>query len=131
LYQIKRGKLKMPAEQICLDIIRGDSWSRKLYFSDLSGNIIDITGWKIYFMAKFKIDDLDSAAVITKTITSFDNPTSGEATLSLSSVDTDIEGSFLYSIKVITNNMVGVAKEAITVLTGVLNISSRVIQTTS
>lgn len=112
----------MSIEQICLDIKRGDSWSRIMYFQDGDNSPIDITGWEIRFTVKSKIDDLDPAAVISKIITVFSNPTAGEAEISLSTTDTNQSiGSYLFDIQVKTN-----LGEVITVLEGIINISQDV-----
>ncbi len=110
------------AEQVCLSIKRGDSWSRTLYFQDGDGAAIDITGWEIRFTVKAKIDDLDSAAVISKIITVFTDPTAGEAGISLSTTDTNqVIGSYLFDIQAKTN-----LGQVTTVLEGIINISQDV-----
>lgn len=117
----------MPAEQICLDIMRGDTWSRTLYFQDIKGAAYDITGWTIFFTAKAEIDDPDSSAVISKTITTFSNPTAGEADIELTSTDTNQEiGSYVYDIQVKT-----LSGDIITVMEGIMNISKDVTTRTS
>lgn len=119
------------AEQINLILKRGDSWTSTFYFEDEDGNDIDITGWKVYFLIKEKIDDLDAAAKIIKTITSHTAPLSGETTIELSSTDTNLSGNYLFGIKVITDNMVGINPEAITVLEGTIVFEDRIVQATS
>ena len=115
------------AEQVCLSIKRGDSWSRTLYFQDGDGNPIDITGWTVFFTAKAKADDLDAAAIISKTITVFTDPTGGEAGISLSSTDTNQDiGSFLWDIQVKTN-----LGQIITVAEGILTITKDITIRTS
>jgi hypothetical protein len=112
----------MPLEQVCLEIKRGDSWSRTIYFEDASNARINITGWEIRFTVKAKIDDLDSAAVISKIITVFSDPTNGEAEVSLTSLDTNQTiGSYLFDLQVKTN-----LSEVYTVLEGIMNISQDV-----
>lgn len=119
-------------EQTTLEIIKKDSFERTLIFEDSKGNRLDITDWKVYFMAKTNINDVDGSAVITKTITSHSNATNGETILSLSSSDTNIAvGNYYYSIKVITDETVGVAAEALTILNGMLDIQDCVIQAVS
>jgi hypothetical protein len=118
----------MPVEQICLSIKRGDTWTRPIYFQDENGNAKDITGWKIYFLVKAKIDDLDSAAVISKIITVFSDPINGEAWIELTSTDTNLLGNYLFACKVITPNMIGITKEGITVLEGIITFTDRVVQ---
>jgi len=109
----------MPLEQVCLEIKRGDSWSRIIYFEDASNARIDITGWTVFFTMKAKADDLDAAAIISKTITVFSDPTSGEAEISLTSTDTaQVIGSYLFDLQIKTNN-----NEIYTVLEGIINIT--------
>lgn len=117
-------------ESVNLIIKRGDSWSRTLYFEDEDGVDIDITGWKIYFMVKDKIDDLDTAAKINKTAT-LSSPTSGEATIELTSTDTDLLGNYLFAIAAITDTTIGITLEKITVLEGTINFTNRIIQAVS
>ena len=118
-------------EQINLQIKKNDTWSRTLYFENEDKEDIDITGWKIYFMVKAKIDDADTAAVISKTITTFSAATAGEAEIELTSTDTALLGNYLFSIKVITDNMVGATKEAITVLEGTIDFLNTIILATT
>jgi hypothetical protein len=117
-------------EQVNLIIKRGDSWSRTIYFEDEDGNDLDITGWKIYFMVKEEIDDADNAAVISK-IATLSNPTAGEATIELTSSDTNLSGNFIFGIKAITDVAIGTTKEAITVLEGTVVFTDRVVQAVS
>ena len=118
------------AEQINLQLKKGDSWSRTLYFEDEDGEDLDITGWKIYFMVKSKIDDLDAAAVIS-VLGTITVPLAGEATVELSSAHTNLSGNYLFGIKVITDNTIGGAAEAITVLEGTIVFEDRVVQATT
>jgi len=117
----------MGVEQSCLSIKRGDTWSRTIYFEDEDGVAIDITGWTVFFTVKAKADDLDAAAVISKTITVFTDPTNGEAGISLTSTDTNQTiGSYLFDIQVKTN-----LAEIITVLEGILTITKDITIRTS
>jgi len=117
-------------EQINLQIKKNDTWTRTLYFENEDKEDIDITGWKIYFMVKEKIDDTDANAKISKTAT-LSSPLTGEATIELSSTDTALLGNYLFAIKAITDNMVGVTKEAITVLEGTIDFTNRIIEAVS
>jgi hypothetical protein len=106
-------------EQANIEIKRGDTWSKILYFEDNNCVHIDITGWTIYFTAKLDITDSDGDAEIEKTITVFSNPLNGEAELSLSSEDTDLAtGNYFYDIQVKTN-----LDEIYTIVEGVLTIT--------
>lgn len=117
----------MPIEQICLNIKRGDSWSRTMYFEDNDGSPIDITGWTIFLTVKAKEDDADVDAVISKTITVFSNPTAGEAVIELTPTDTNqIIESYVFDIQVKTS-----AGEIYTIIEGILNISQDITTRTS
>ena len=117
----------MAVEQICLQIKRGDTWSRTIYFEDEDGARIDITGWTIFLTVKENANDLDSAAKISKTITVLSNPTNGEAEIELTSTDTaqTIE-NYLFDIQVKTDD-----GEIYTVLEGVLTITQDITTRTS
>ena len=87
------------------NIYRKDDASYKLIFKDKStGDAINITGWTVMFYLKNKSEDLDSAAILTKTVTSFDSPTSGIAIVELTSTDTDRVGNFAYKFVAIDSN---------------------------
>ena len=59
----------------------------------------DITGWTFYFVAKEKMDDADSSALIMKEIITHTNPTQGKTTIELEPTDTDIScKNYHYSI---------------------------------
>jgi len=106
-------------EQANIEIKRGDTWSKILYFEDDHCVHIDITGWTIYFTAKLDITDSDGDAEIEKTINTFENPLNGEAELSLTSEDTDLAtGNYFYDIQVKTN-----LDEIYTIVEGVLTIT--------
>ena len=117
----------MSVSQICLNIKRGDSWSRTLYFQDGDGAPIDITGWTVFFTVKAKIDDPDTSAIIAKTIIIFDNPTAGEAGIALTSDNTDKPiGSYLWDLQIKTN-----LGQITTVAEGILTITQDITIRTS
>ena len=62
---------------------------------------IDITDYTLYFIVKEKKSDLDSAAKLTKTITSHTDAVNGETELYLSMEDTNSLpiGQYYYSIE--------------------------------
>ena len=114
------------AESINLQIKRGDTWSRTIYFEDENGVRKDITGWLIFFTMKVKADDLDTAATtIAKTI-SPSNPLEGEAEISLTSTDTKDIGNYIFDIQIKTN-----LNEIITVLEGTITITQDITIRTS
>ena len=117
----------MGVESVCLQIKRGDTWSRTIYFEDADGNPININGWTVFFTVKAKTDDPDSAAIISKTITVFSNPNAGEAEIALSSTDTaQVIENYLFDIQIKTSN-----NEIITVLEGILTITQDITTRTS
>lgn len=118
-------------EQVNLVIKKNDTWTRTFYFENEDKEPLDITGWKVYFMVKEKINDADIDAKISKTITTFASPTTGEATIELSSTDTNLLGNYLFAVKVITPKMVGLTNEAITILEGTIDFTDRIVQATS
>ena len=114
-------------EQVCIQIKRGDTWSKTMYFENEDGARIDITGWTIFLTVKAKASDLDTSAVISKTLTTFSDPTNGEAEISLTPTDTNQAiASYVYDIQVKTN--VG---EIYTIVEGILTITKDITQRTS
>lgn len=88
-----------PQKKPDLLLIRGDS--KSIGFS-VSG--IDLTGKTVFFTVKPILGDddpADSEAVISKEITSHDNPTAGHTIIALSKDDTDITpGEYYYDIQI-------------------------------
>jgi len=80
-----------------LEIIRKSTKTYELQFKK-SGATVDITGWTVYFTVKEAMEDSDALAKIAKTITSFDNATTGIALIELSVSDTNITaGNYWYA----------------------------------
>ena len=67
-----------------MEVIRRDDCDFELTFKDVDGNVINLTGSTVFFTVKRHVDDDDDDAVISKTITSFEDPTSGEEQASVS-----------------------------------------------
>ena len=109
-----------------IEVTRGNTYKRKLYFKD-NGSILPITGWKVLFTVKEKISDTDgvtgSTALIEKSITSHTDAAGGLTTLSLTTTDTDkTPGNYIYDIKIITTDSVDeltIVEGAFTILQGV------------
>jgi len=81
-----------------LELLRKSTKTYELQFKK-DGASVDITGWTVYFTIKEEMEDEDADAKLAKTITSFDNATSGIALIELSIVDTDITaGNYWYSM---------------------------------
>jgi len=72
-----------------LSVFRGDTQVYNITFKDENDVAIDITGWTLFMTVKINENDPDSSAIISKTVTSFPDPTNGKATISLSPTDTD------------------------------------------
>lgn len=104
-----------------LKVKRGDTKTWTLYFYDENGGYVDITGYTIFFTAKTNPSDVDASAIISKTITSHSNPTSGETTISLTTTDTANVASLVFDIQVKT-----ATGDIYTILEGTLNISKDV-----
>lgn len=79
-----------------MEVIRRDDCDFELTFKDVDGNVINLTGSTVFFTVKRHVDDDDDDAVISKTITSFEDPTSGVALLQLSKTDTDLPAKAYY-----------------------------------
>lgn len=83
-----------------LTVIRRDDSDFELTFTDVDGNIIDLTDGTVFFTAKKRKSDLDDDAIIEKEIFDFDHPTTGICILSLTSSETDITpGNYWYDIQ--------------------------------
>jgi len=87
-------------EQVSLSIKRGDTKRYTVYFRDEAGSLVDITGWTVFFTVKENITDTDPNAKISKTITDHSDPTNGESTIELTSVDTNLDGNYLFDIQI-------------------------------
>ena len=86
-----------------IEVYRGDDKSISLTFTDkATGLAEDITGWTVYFTVKeaYDNDPTDSAALITKDVTSHTAPTSGQTAIALTDTNTNISpGSYFYDIQ--------------------------------
>lgn len=83
----------------------GDTWERNLKFTDQNDNNIDITGWTIVLTIKEQRSDADSDALFQKTVTSHNNATAGETSVTLTATETeDLLGDYWYDIKYKTDS---------------------------
>lgn len=86
-----------------IDIFRGNDHVLDLVFDD-GGNpasAIDITGYTFLFAVKRKTDIKkdDSAALITKDVTTHSDPTNGISEIELTDSDTDLEpDTYIYGV---------------------------------
>jgi hypothetical protein len=88
-----------------IEVIRGDDVSLKLTFTDINGNAIDLTDTTVFFTVKKKLSDTDDEALISKTIDTFDDPTTGIMTILISDTETDLKsGSYYYDVQLKDEN---------------------------
>lgn len=75
----------------CKDLVRLRRSTRAIELIFTKDKVaLDITGWKIYFTAKTKMEDTDGNAVINKVITPT-NPTTGKVLIEFTAEDTDLD----------------------------------------
>lgn len=87
-----------------IEVIRGDDVSMSLTFRDNDGDLIDITGYTVFFTVKDHLAKPDTEALIEKSTTSHTDPTNGQTTIELTSTDTDIdEGLYDYDFQLKTD----------------------------
>jgi hypothetical protein len=89
-----------------ISVKKGMDKTFNINIKDSSGNAKDITGWTVYFMVKSDLDDADSDAKISKTITSHDNPTGGVTSFSVDREDTeDLDAdTYFYDIQIVNSS---------------------------
>lgn len=80
--------------------IKGDTYPIDIQLERVDGSLIDITGSTIFFTVKRNLEDEDSDALISKDITSFSSPLTGEFSIPLISTDVDYIGEFFYDVKI-------------------------------
>jgi len=85
-----------------ISVIRGDSRTIQVTFTDSSNQPVDLTGAELFFTVNASSDPTDdSSAAIHKTVSVFTDPTSGVATISLSGTDTDIDPkTYFYDVQI-------------------------------
>jgi hypothetical protein len=71
-----------------VDLVRGDSKTYTLSFTDGGGTAINITTWVIYYTVKEELNDTDAQAAIRKIITVHTDPTHGISDIVLENSDT-------------------------------------------
>lgn len=82
-------------------IKRGNAKTYSVTLKDKNGNAVDVTGWTVYFTVKKSVNDKDSKAVISKTVT-FTDALNGIGKVTFTAADTDkTEGTYYYDVKVI------------------------------
>jgi hypothetical protein len=83
-------------------LYRGDNREYNLTFTNINGEAIDITNWKIYFTVKKNYNDNDNQAIIKKDITIHYDPRNGKTKIILLPVDTDnlVPNRYYYDIQI-------------------------------
>lgn len=81
-----------------ITIVRGDTHTIHMNFK-ANGQPLDLTGTIVFFTVKQDLNTPDSLAQIAKTISSFDDPESGEVDITLTEEDTDTVGEYFYDIQ--------------------------------
>jgi hypothetical protein len=90
-----------------IQIIKRDSYSFPVFFTDADCNKLDITGYTLFFTVKAlaDLDKDDTSAKIQKIITEHTDPEEGESLITLESDDTDISaGTYWYDIQLKCSN---------------------------
>ena len=109
-----------------MDIIKRDDSDFELTFTDVDGEIIDLTDGVVFFTVKKNVTDADDDAILQKEIDYFEHPATGVCTFSLTPTDTDIlPGDYYFDIQLknksnrISSSAVGkfIVKQDITVRT--------------
>lgn len=90
--------------QVVLEYTRGDDISIPIQIVDENDLPLDISDWTVFFTVKQKLSDVDDDAKIKKTITSHTDPTNGETQIALSRSDSNLIGSYLFDLQVLTDN---------------------------
>jgi hypothetical protein len=80
--------------------VKGDTYSLDITIEYANGNAVNLTGATVFFTVKRNIQDTDAQALISKTITSFTSPTTGQVSITLLAADVDYVGEFYYDVKV-------------------------------
>lgn len=86
-----------------IDAIRGDSRNIRVAFQQNDGTAYNITGGKVFFtVSRVGAPVNDSAAVISKLVTTHTDATAGETTISLTPSDTNITpGVYWYDVQLV------------------------------
>lgn len=84
-----------------IEIIRGDDVALNLHFKDSDGVDINITGYKVYFTVKRRLNDSDTAALVKVDVTTHTTPVTGRTVIPLVNTTTDdlAEGTYYYDLQ--------------------------------
>lgn len=90
-----------------IQIIKRDSYTFPIFFTDEACREIDITDYTLFFTVKLfaDLDKADTEAKIQKVVTEHTDPEKGESLITLESDDTDISaGTYWYDIQLKCSN---------------------------
>ena len=93
--------------------VKGDTFNLDIQILNDAGEAIDLTGATVFFTVKRNLQDTDSLALISKTITSHSNPTNGETSITFTSTDVEYIGEFYDDVKIkdVSNKITSVFKD--------------------
>ena len=80
--------------------IKGDTYNLDIQILNSSEIAIDLTGCTVFLTVKRNLQDADSLALISKTVTSHTSPTTGETSFNFIASDVNYIGEFYYDIKI-------------------------------
>lgn len=89
-----------------IEMIRGDTRTITATFVDSDGVAIDLTGGTVFFTVNASSEPTDdTSAIVEKDVTSFSDPTSGVATITLDSADTNsaTPGTYWYDCQFVSS----------------------------
>ena len=110
-----------------LQVVRGDTKSYLLHFTDGAGADRNISGWTIFMTVSNELTaSSDTRAKIQKTVTSHTDPTHGKTTITLTSTDTNLIGDYYYDIQIKRDSTV-----IETILVGVISFTADVTKRTT
>lgn len=116
-----------------LEVIQNDTKTWRLLITDNNSVAIDITDYLVFFTVKNKVTDLDTSALIQKTITcpSGTDSQGGIVYISLTTTDTNIAlGNYTYDIKMQKNDNGSIAWRK-TIVNGQFRVNLTVTKRTS
>jgi hypothetical protein len=88
-----------------ISIIRGDTREINVSFVNTDGTPIDLTGGTVFLTVNSSPEPInDDNAAVEKSVTSFANPESGQATVILDSADTNTmtPGTYFYDLQFVS-----------------------------
>lgn len=84
--------------------VKGDTYPVKVQVLSEDGTDFDLTSCTAFLTVKKRLEDADSAALISKSTTSHVSATEGITQFTILAADVDYVGSFYYDVKVKDTN---------------------------